>query len=66
MNCSDHTKVIVCPKMAAVTYIDENRLFTTHSFTELEKNGCYIDLYEKLQSIFDNLSLLIEDSKRAK
>ena len=29
----DHTKIIVCPKMGSVTYIDEKRDYRTFKFS---------------------------------
>ncbi|XP_024859111.1 serine/threonine-protein kinase PLK1 isoform X2 [Kryptolebias marmoratus] len=36
----DHTKLILCPLMAAVTYIDEKRDFRTYKLSLLEEFGC--------------------------
>src|SRR5205807_2453243 len=36
----DHTKLILCPHMAAVTYINEQRDFRTYLFRSIEKHGC--------------------------
>lgn len=33
----DHTKIILCPLMGAVTYIDEKRNFKTYRLASLEK-----------------------------
>ncbi|CAG5128263.1 unnamed protein product [Candidula unifasciata] len=40
----NHTKVIICPLMAAVTYINENREFRTYRLSLIEKYGCSRDL----------------------
>ncbi|KAK6973775.1 serine/threonine-protein kinase PLK1 [Biomphalaria glabrata] len=45
----DHTKVIVCPLMAAVTYIDEKREFRTYRLNLIEKYGCSRDLASRLR-----------------
>ncbi|CAG5126905.1 unnamed protein product [Candidula unifasciata] len=45
----DHTKVIVCPLMAAVTYIDEKREFRTYRLNFIEKYGCSRDLASRLR-----------------
>ncbi|XP_059164290.1 serine/threonine-protein kinase PLK1-like isoform X2 [Physella acuta] len=45
----DHTKIIVCPLMAAVTYIDEKREFRTYRLNLIEKYGCSRDLASRLR-----------------
>lgn len=45
----DHTKVILCPLMAAVTYIDEKRDFRTYKLSLLEEHGCCRELASRLR-----------------
>lgn len=45
----DHTKVILCPLMAAVTYIDEKRDFRTYRLSLLEEHGCCRELASRLR-----------------
>ncbi|KAL2299139.1 hypothetical protein Nmel_014757 [Mimus melanotis] len=45
----DHTKVILCPLMAAVTYIDEKRDFRTYRLSLLEEHGCSRELASRLR-----------------
>lgn len=59
----DHTKLILCPLMAAVTYIDEKREFRTYKLSLLEEFGCSKELasrihYAKLmvEKLLDNTS----------
>ncbi|KAM4594486.1 serine/threonine-protein kinase PLK1 [Fundulus diaphanus] len=59
----DHTKLILCPLMAAVTYIDEKRDFRTYKLSLLEEFGCCKELasrmrYAKLmvEKLLDNKS----------
>ncbi len=40
----DHTKIILCPHMAAVTYIDEDKRNRTFRFDLIEKFGCNQEL----------------------
>lgn len=40
MNFNDHTKIIMCPLMGAVTYIDTEKNFRTYRFATIMKNGC--------------------------
>lgn len=64
MNFSDHTKIIMCPLMAAVTYIDEDKSFRTFRFSSIEKSGCCVGLYEKMRYAYDKISLLIEQDNK--
>ncbi|KAK2568246.1 Serine/threonine-protein kinase PLK1 [Acropora cervicornis] len=43
-----HTKIIVCPLMAAVTYIDETKRFRTFPLKNIEKYGCSKSLAKRL------------------
>nr|XP_037276461.1 serine/threonine-protein kinase PLK1-like [Rhipicephalus microplus] len=43
-----HTKLILCPLMAAVTYIDEDRVFHTYRLETLH-NGCPPELLTRLK-----------------
>uniref|UniRef100_H3CS56 Serine/threonine-protein kinase PLK n=1 Tax=Tetraodon nigroviridis TaxID=99883 RepID=H3CS56_TETNG len=45
----DHTKLILCPLMAAVTYIDEKRDFRTYKMSLLEEFGCSKELASRLR-----------------
>ncbi|XP_063614525.1 serine/threonine-protein kinase PLK1-like [Penaeus indicus] len=45
----DHTKIILCPLMGAVTYIDEKRNFKTYRLASLEKYGCRPDLANRMR-----------------
>ncbi|NXX96049.1 PLK1 kinase, partial [Centropus bengalensis] len=45
----DHTKVILCPLMAAVTYIDEKRDFRTYKLSLIEEHGCSEELASRLR-----------------
>ncbi|XP_052245171.1 serine/threonine-protein kinase PLK1-like isoform X2 [Dreissena polymorpha] len=45
----DHTKIILCPLMQAVTYIDEKRDFTIFKFSLIEKFGCSKELASRLR-----------------
>ncbi|EGT38539.1 hypothetical protein CAEBREN_29611 [Caenorhabditis brenneri] len=37
---NDHIKMMLCPLMQAVTFIDQNKLILTYKFSNLESNGC--------------------------
>lgn len=45
----DHTKIILCPMMGAVTYIDEKREVRTFRFQLIEKFGCSKELASRLR-----------------
>lgn len=60
MNFSDHTKIIMCPLMAAITYIDEDKSFMTFRFSTIEKYGCSKGLLEKMKYAYDKISILLE------
>ncbi|KPP61270.1 serine/threonine-protein kinase PLK1-like [Scleropages formosus] len=45
----DHTKLILCPLMAAVTYIDEKREFRTYKMSLIEQYGCNKELASRLR-----------------
>jgi len=44
----DHTKVILCPLMGAVTYIDDQRTVRTYRLPLIEKFGCSKELSSRL------------------
>ncbi|XP_067932034.1 serine/threonine-protein kinase PLK1-like [Watersipora subatra] len=46
---SDHTKIIICPLMQAVTYIDEHKVFRTFKLELLAKYGCKSGLMCRLK-----------------
>ncbi|KAJ8951868.1 hypothetical protein NQ318_019844 [Aromia moschata] len=60
MNFGDHTKIIMCPLMCAITYIDEDRSFRTFRFSSIEKNGCSVGLYEKMRYAYDKITVLLD------
>ncbi|TGZ67236.1 hypothetical protein CRM22_004902 [Opisthorchis felineus] len=45
----DHAKIILCPLMRAVTYIDSNRDFKTYQFQMLQTGGIIQDLVKRLE-----------------
>lgn len=63
MNFSDHTKIIICPLMAAISYIDDDRSFRTFRFTSIEKNGCSRKLYEKMRYAYDKILVLYQQEQ---
>ncbi|XP_020773077.2 LOW QUALITY PROTEIN: serine/threonine-protein kinase PLK1 [Boleophthalmus pectinirostris] len=45
----DHTKIILCPLMGAVTYIDEKKDFRTYKMSLLEEYGCCKELASRIR-----------------
>ncbi|TUV13731.1 Serine/threonine-protein kinase PLK1 [Bagarius yarrelli] len=45
----DHTKLILCPLMGAVTYINERRDFCTYKMSLIEEYGCCKELASRLR-----------------
>ncbi|XP_075686615.1 serine/threonine-protein kinase PLK1 [Rhinoderma darwinii] len=45
----DHSKIILCPLMAAVSYIDEKREFHTFKLSLIEEFGCCKELASRLR-----------------
>lgn len=61
LNFSDHIKIILCPRMSAVTYIDNK--FRTYKFSTISKQGCSAELYQKLRYAHEKLKKLLEKLK---
>lgn len=64
----DHTKVVVCPLMSAVSYIDEGKNFRTFRLPLMERYGCSKELYSRLRYAKTMVERLISklDSQGAK
>jgi len=61
----DHTKIILCPLMGAVTYIDDQRNHRTFSFELIEKHGCGAELATRLQYAFEKVETMIQSSNKS-
>jgi polo-like kinase 1 len=64
----DHTKVILCPLLGAVTYIDDQRMNRTFKFDLLEKFGCSQDVATRLSYAYDkvgNFFTIVSNPKSA-
>jgi len=55
----DHTKIILCPLLGAVTYIDETRKNRTFRFDLLEKYGCCQELATRLNYAHDKVETML-------
>lgn len=56
----DHTKVILCPLLGAVTYLDEQRMNRTFRFDLLEKFGCSQDIASRLGYAYDKIDAMLK------
>lgn len=45
----DHTKIIICPLMSAMSYIDESKNFRTYKLSLIEEYGCSKDICNRLK-----------------
>uniref|UniRef100_A0A1B0AVZ3 polo kinase n=1 Tax=Glossina palpalis gambiensis TaxID=67801 RepID=A0A1B0AVZ3_9MUSC len=60
LNFSDHMKIILCPRMSAVTYMDQEKNFRTYRFSTITQHGCSKDLYQKIRYAQEKLNKLLE------
>lgn len=61
INFQDHTKIILCPLMQAVTYIDLEKNFRTFRFSTIEEHGCDKKLYTNLIYALEKLNTVINN-----
>ena len=55
----DHTKIILCPLLGAVTYIDETRKNRTFRFDLLEEFGCPPKLASRLEYACEKVETML-------
>ena len=55
----DHTKVILCPLMGAVTYIDEKRQSRTFRFDLIKEHGCSEEISTRLQYVLEKVETML-------
>jgi len=60
----DHTKIILCPLMGAVTYINEKREAKTFRLDLIEKFGCGNELSTRLIYTFEKVENMMKSSSR--
>lgn len=60
LNFSDHMKIILCPLMNAVTYMDSEKNFRTYRFQTITQHGCPNDLYQKIRYAHEKIKKLLE------
>ena len=56
---NDHIKLIMCPRMGAITVIDGKRDFFTYKFSLIQKFGCTPDLHARLKYANDIVGRLV-------
>lgn len=61
----DHTKIILCPLMKAVTYIDDQREHRTYSFDLIQKHGCNIQLATRLQYAYEKIETMLQSGSNS-
>uniref|UniRef100_A0A182INF7 polo kinase n=1 Tax=Anopheles atroparvus TaxID=41427 RepID=A0A182INF7_ANOAO len=60
LNFSDHQKIILCPRMRAVTLMDNHKNFRTYRFQTIIEQGCSNDLYTKIRYAHEKIKKLLE------
>jgi len=55
----DHTKLILCPLMGAVTYVNDKRDFKTYKFSLIEKYGCSKEVFTRVRYACDIVDRLM-------
>lgn len=63
INFLDHAKIIMCPLMAAVTYIDHKKNFKTYRFQTIQENGCCKGLADNLMYAYEKIRLMLTNSQ---
>jgi len=56
----DHTKIILCPLLGAVTYIDKDKKSRTLRFDLIEKYGCSVDLSSRLSYAYEKIETMVK------
>ncbi|XP_033254528.1 serine/threonine-protein kinase polo-like [Drosophila miranda] len=60
LNFSDHMKLILCPRLSAITYIDREKNFRTYRFSTIAENGVSKDVYPKIRYAQEKLRKMLE------
>jgi len=63
---SDHTKIILCPLLGAVTYIDETKKNRTFRFDLLEKYGCSQEIASRLTYAYDKIDVMMRSTGKSR
>jgi len=62
----DHTKIILCPLLGAVTYIDETKKNRTFRFDLLEKYGCSQEIASRLTYAYDKIDVMMRSTGKSR
>jgi len=62
----DHTKIILCPLLGAVTYIDKDKKSRTFRFDLISKYGCTVDLLSRLTYAYEKIDTMLKCKTAAK
>lgn len=63
LNFQDHIKMIMCPLMQAVTFIDQQKRMLTYKFSNLEQNGCPERFLTRIKYAKSMIERLMNDTK---
>ncbi|KAL4113809.1 hypothetical protein QTP88_017381 [Uroleucon formosanum] len=58
INFTDHNKVILCPLMNAVTFVEEN-IFRTYRFSTIVENGCSSEFEKCLHYAYKKIGFIL-------
>ncbi|XP_025193335.1 serine/threonine-protein kinase polo-like isoform X2 [Melanaphis sacchari] len=62
INFTDHTKVILCPLMNAVTFVEEN-IFRTYRFSTIAEYGCSPEFEKCLEYAHKKIMSILKDNQ---
>ncbi|XP_050528364.1 serine/threonine-protein kinase polo-like [Daktulosphaira vitifoliae] len=62
INFTDHTKLILCPLMNAITFIEDN-VFRTYRFNTIAEHGCSPELSRCLEYAHKKIGSILKDNK---
>ncbi|XP_012264966.1 serine/threonine-protein kinase polo [Athalia rosae] len=63
INFLDHTKIIMCPLMAAVTYIDNEKICRTYRFQTIQQHGCIAGLAKNLAYAYEKVGIMMSGTQ---
>lgn len=52
-------KIILCPRMSAITYMDQDKNFRTYRFSTLA-HGCSKEVFHKIRYAHEKLGKMLE------
>jgi len=56
----DHTKIILCPLLGAVTYLDMEKRSRTYRFDLIEKYGCSAEISSRLNYAYEKVDTMLK------